>query len=368
MRGVQLPLGISAYRIAKEGGKGFAPATKYLDAVLAKCPDYHSDLHYTLGTMHYAEGRYAEAARAFAAFQRFPREDAARVSKNYDKQQKDVDDVMPELEFYTDFYRNTAPLNPKPLANVNTAADEYLPMLSPDNELLLFTRKRQVRAKGDLVARDIEELVQARRSDIKSDFDAGEALDEPFNTGDSYGGLTISVNNKEMFVTVGGPADARGYRNYDLHRSHYDTKFNLDFGGQEFVWNGLDLLPAEVNGTDTWESQPSLSGDGRTIYFATARANSRGMDIFFSTRDAKGEWSPAQPGSRHQHRRRREGALHAQRQPHALLRGAAERAGPRASQHRRLRHLLQQAERGWHLEQNQGTSGIPSTPSTMSRA
>jgi len=288
-------LGLSAYRIAKEGGKGFAPAIKYFDAVQAKCPDYHSDLHYTLGTMHYAEGRYAEAARAFTAFERFPREDAARVSKNYDKQQKDVDGVMPELEFYADFYRNTAPLNPKPLANVNTAADEYLPMLSPDNELLLFTRKRQERAKGDLVSRDVEELVQARRSDIKSDFDAGAALDEPFNTGDSYGGLTISVNNKEMFVTVGGPADARGYRNYDIHRSHYDTKFNLDFGGQEFVWNGLDPLPDAINGVDTWESQPSLSGDGRTLYFATARADSKGMDIFHSTRDAKGAWSAAQP-------------------------------------------------------------------------
>ncbi len=288
-------LGLSAYRIAKEGGKGFAPAIKYLEAVQAKCPDYHSDLPYTLGAMLYAEGRHAEAARAFTAFQRFPREDAARVGKGYDKQQKEVDAIMPELEFYIDFYRNQQPLDPRPLANVNTAADEYLPMLSPDNELLIYTRKRQERAKGDPVARTIEELVQARRSDTRSDFGAGTALDEPFNTGDSYGGLTISVNNKEMFVTVGGPADARGYRNYDIHRSHYDTKFNLDFGGQEFVWNGLDRLPAEVNGTDTWESQPSLSGDGRTLYFATARADSRGMDIFCSTRDDKGRWSPAKP-------------------------------------------------------------------------
>ena len=288
-------LGLSAYRIAKEGGKGFAPAIKYLEAVRDKCPDYHSDLHYTLGSMYYAEARYADAAKAFAAFQRFPREDAARVSKSYDKQQKDVDAVMPELAFYADFYRNNTQLNPRPLPNVNTTADEYLPMLSPDNELLLFTRKRQVKAKGDLVARDVEELVQARRGDLKSDFDAGNALEEPFNTGDSYGGLTISVNNKEMFVTVGGPADARGYRNFDIHRSHYDTKFNLDFGGQEFVWNGLDRLPPEVNGADSWESQPSLSGDGRTIYFATARADSKGMDIYTSTRDAKGRWSPAKP-------------------------------------------------------------------------
>ncbi|MBK9176891.1 MAG: OmpA family protein [Flavobacteriales bacterium] len=288
-------LGLSAYRITREGGKSFAPAIAYLEAVQEKCPHYHSDLPYTLGTMRYAEGDFAGAARDFEAFRRFPTEDATRVSKNYDRQYKEVEDLMPELEFYVDFYRNSAPLNPRVLPNVSTGDDEYLPMLSPDNELLLFTRKRKVKAKGDLVAREVEELIQARRADLKSDFDAGAALDEPFNTGDSYGGLTISVNNKEMFVTIGGPIDSRGYRNIDIHRSHYDTKFNLDFGGQEFVWNGLDPLPPEVNGADTWESQPSLSGDGRTIYFATARADSKGMDIFYSTRDAKGIWSAAQP-------------------------------------------------------------------------
>jgi hypothetical protein len=58
--------------------------------------------------------------------------------------------------------------------------------------------------------------------------------------GDSYGGVTVSVNNKEMFVTVCGPADVRGYRNCDIFRTHYDSKFNLDIGGQEWEWNGLD--------------------------------------------------------------------------------------------------------------------------------
>lgn len=288
-------LGLSAYRITREGGKSFAPAIKYLEAVQEKCPHYHSDLPYTLGTMRYAEGDFAGAARAYEAFLRFPTEDATRVSKSYDKQYKEVEALMPELQFYLDFYRNTAPLAPVPVPNVNTAGDEYLPMLSPDNELIFFTRKRQERAKGDLVARDVEELIEARRASVRDEFNSGKALEDPFNTGDSYGGLTLSVNNKEMFVAVGGPVSARGYRNIDLHRSHYDTKFNLDFGGQEFVWNGLDALPPEINGPDSWESQPSLSGDGRTLYFATARADSKGMDIFQSTRDAKGIWSPAQP-------------------------------------------------------------------------
>lgn len=288
-------LGLSAYRIAKEGGSGYKAAVGYLSKVQETCPTYHSDVPYTLGVMHYAEDRFAEAAKAFEAFRRFPSDDATRLSKDYDKQYKDVEEIMPELQFYVDFYKNTAPLDPVVMENVSTAADEYLPMLSPDNELLFFTRKQTVKAKGDIVGREVEELTEARRRSQQEPFNAGRALPDPFNQGDSYGGVTVSVNNKEMFVTVCGPADSRGYRNCDLFRTHYDSKFNLDIGGQEWEWSGLDDLGPSLNGPDSWESQPSLSGDGRTLYYARQAQNTDGMDIFFSTRDAKGAWSPGRP-------------------------------------------------------------------------
>jgi outer membrane protein OmpA-like peptidoglycan-associated protein len=105
----------------------------------------------------------------------------------------------------------------------------------------------------------------------------------------------VSVNNKEMFVTVCGPADSRGYRNCDIFRTHYDSKFNLDIGGQEWEWSGLDEIGTSINGPDSWESQPTLSGDGRTLYFATLREKSDGMDIYYSERDDKGAWSDARP-------------------------------------------------------------------------
>lgn len=288
-------LGLSAYRIARESGKGYDAAIRYLEKVQTTCPTYHSDVPYTLGTMRYAEGDFAGAAKAFEAFRKFPSDDATRMSKDYDKKYQDVEEVMPELQFYVDFYSNTAPLDPKALANVSTTDDEYLPMFSPDNELIFFTRKRMVRAKGDIVSREVEELMEARRSNANTDFDPARILPDPFNTGDNYGGVTISVNNKEMFVTVCEPPDSRGYRNCDIYRTHYDSRFNLDYGGQEWEWTGLEDLGPNINTPDGWESQPSLSGDGRTLYFATIRANTDGIDIFQSTRNEKGEWSKAMP-------------------------------------------------------------------------
>lgn len=288
-------LGVSAYRIGKEGGKGYGPSIKYFEQLQAKCPNYHSDVAYHLGIMHYAQDEFAEAAKSFEAFRKFPSDDATRMSKDFDKKYTDVEAVMPELQFYVDFYKNTAPLNPQLVRNVSTAAKEYLPMLSPDNELMFFTRVSQVKAKGDIVSREVEELTEARRSDMKADFNTGRALPDPFNVGDNYGGLTISVNNQEMFVTVCAAPDANGYRNCDIFRSHYETKFDLDRGGQTFEWAGLDNLGPNINTPDGWESQPTLSADGNTLYFATIRPNTDGIDIFESKRTGNDQWSPARP-------------------------------------------------------------------------
>ncbi len=288
-------LGMSAYRIGKEGGKGFEPSIKYFTKLQEKCPNYHSDVPYHLGVMHYAQDEFAEAAKAFEAFRKFPSDDMSKLSKDYDKKSTDVEAIMPELQFYVDFYKNTAPLNPQLVRNVSTPAKEYLPMLSPDNELLFFTRVSKRQAKGDIVSREVEELTEARRADVHADFNGGRVLPEPFNTGDGYGGLTISVNNQEMFVTVCGPADSKGYRNCDIFRSHYETKFDLDRGGQTFEWAGLENLGPNINTPDGWESQPSLSADGKTLYFATSRQNTDGIDIFESKRTGKDQWSPARP-------------------------------------------------------------------------
>lgn len=288
-------LGISAYNRAVAGAGNFDAGVGYLEKVRAKCPEYHSDLYYYLGTMYYAQDKFPEAAQAFDRFLKFPSDDPSRMAKDVDKKTSDVNEVIPELQFYADFYRDTRPFNPVVMRGVCTGADEYLPMFSPDNELLFFTRVKQVQAKGDIVSKAVEELTEARRPDVKSDFDQGKALPEPFNTGDSYGGVTVSVNNKEMFVTVCTPVPGTQYRNCDIFRTHYDSRVDFGTGKVAYEWTTLEDLGPNVNTPDGWESQPTLSADGRTLYFATVRKDSKGTDIFMSTRDEKGQWGPAKP-------------------------------------------------------------------------
>ena len=293
-------LGISAFNRAKAGAGGFDACIKYLEPVRDKCPEYHSDLYYVLGTAYYRKDRFPESARALQKFLKFPTDDASRLSADIDAKTADAEQVMPELAFYADFYKDQRPFEPKLLTGVSTKDDEYLPMFSPDNELLFFTRSSRRQAKGDFVSVQVEELVESRRADTKQDFGAGAALPEPFNQGDNYGGVTVSLNNKEVFVVIGKPTEYKNpdgsvYKNMDIYRVHYDTHMDFATARQTFTWSQPENLGPNINTPDGWESQPTLSADGRTLYFAKSGRETRGTDIYFSTRDDGGEWGKARP-------------------------------------------------------------------------
>lgn len=286
--------GESAFQRAAAGAGSFKAGIHYLEDLRGKCPDYHASMYYYLGNMYYAQDNYAEAAQAFRKFLDFPEGDPARLPADMAKKIAEVERILPELSFYLDFYRDQRPLDPKVLKGVSTPADEYLPMFSPDNEIIFFTRVSKHQALGDRYPREVEELSEARRGSVKEDFDKGRPLPSPFNQGDSYGGVTVSLNNKELFVTVCRPVGPN-YKNCDIYSTHYTTHMDFKTGEQRFEWGELKSLGPNINTDDGWESQPSLSTDGRTLYFATLRPESRGMDIYYSERNDKGEWSPAKP-------------------------------------------------------------------------
>ena len=126
-------------------------------------------------------------------FLKFPTEDASKLSADIDSKTADAEKVMPELAFYAEFYKDQRPFNPTVLTGVSTKEDEYLPMFSPDNELIFFTRMSRKQAKGDFVTTQVEEIIEARRPDQKQAFGPGEPLPKPFNLGDNYGGVTVSI-------------------------------------------------------------------------------------------------------------------------------------------------------------------------------
>ncbi len=287
------------YQYGMEKGRSLESAQKNFEAVVAQCPSYHSDAYYYAGLIAYNNQDYEGAVTYFEGFLNFDKS-GGKVSRDFDVKEKDIASVLPEARFYVDFYANPLPYNPKQIAAISTAADEYLPMLSPDNELIFFTRKESVKNKGDLYTREVETFMEAVSKGSDNDFAPPEPLAPPFNVGDNYGGVSLSLDNREMFVTVCKPVSAN-YKNCDLYVTHFEPA-PAGATGNKLKWSGLENLGDAINTPDGWEAQPTLSADGNTLYFASVRATSTpdadgnpSIDIYYAERAADGSWKPAQP-------------------------------------------------------------------------
>ena len=287
------------YQLATDRNQSYASALSNYEKVIAQCPTFHSDAYYYAGIISYGNQDYDKASDYFESFLTYDKE-SGKVSRDYDSKVQDVATVLPEIRFYVEFYANPVPFNPVRIDGVSTIADEYLPMLSPDNELIFFTRKEKVKAKGDLYAREVENFMQAPGVGDGSDFQNPEPLPPPFNVGDNYGGVSISLDNREMFVTVCKPVTS-SYKNCDIFVTSYD-QLKDESGKIIYKWSGLENLGPNVNTEDGWEAQPTLSADGNELYFATVRENSTPdkdgnptIDIYYTRRNGDGSWSPAKP-------------------------------------------------------------------------
>lgn len=189
------------------------------------------------------------------------------------------------INAYQDLMKNPVPFKPVKLKGPATSDDEYLPMLSPDNRYLFFTRKSEINDRDNAFGPKVRELLSQSSQMAIDSFSRGIPMPEPFNQGEYQGGNCISVDNKMMFVTVVSMENiqGRGFANADI----YFTEL------KDGAWTNLKSVGSNINGRTTWEGQPSISSDNKTLYFASARGedNFGGMDLYKSERKADGSWS-----------------------------------------------------------------------------
>ncbi len=283
--------------IAKQKARvSYENALKHYQKAIELCPKLHSDIYFQIGLIHYGEKEYGKAIEYFQKFLDFNVDEESKYGEDYSKKYKDTKEMIPELKKKHRFLQDTVPFDPHIVKGVSThKADEYLPMLSPDNQLIFYTRRYRKDTKNQITPKKVEELTVSERPESEAQFSDGRALNEPFNMDkkENYGGVTISVDNKELYVTV-CKQGKKGYKNCDIYRSTYEVDPKGDGTARDYNWSELENLGPKVNTETGWESQPSLSADGNTLYFATVRKNSRNADIYVSHRKANGEWGEAQ--------------------------------------------------------------------------
>ncbi len=171
--------------------------------------------------------------------------------------------------------KSPVPFEPKNLGtNVNTADFEYFPVLTADGLTLVCTRNKR-RDEGA----DYQEDFYI--SFLKNDGEWGLAMNlgNPINTDDNEGAQTMTADGQQLFFT--GCNRRGGMGSCDIYRSFREGR----------SWSTPENLGPPVN-SDKWESQPSISSDGKTLYFSSNRAGGKGgADIFVTHLAPNGEWT-----------------------------------------------------------------------------
>ena len=272
---------------------------KYFLQLSQLCPQYHADVFYYLSLIFYMEKNDCEAKNYFTQFLDFPTDDKKKIAINYTDQKLYVEASLEMSSYFCDFYSNPVPFSPRLISSVSTPdKNEVLPVISPDNEQLYFTCEYDEHIKGDVMVNHAQVFKMSTRENMKSNFTTPFSLIKPFNEGPKYGGATISLNNKEMFICACTPNG--GYFNCDIfHTTNKKIvksiiEDDIKFDTVMYEWTPLRNLGPNINGPQTWEGQPSLSADGKTLYFASARPGGYGkIDIYFSEKKDDGTWSKA---------------------------------------------------------------------------
>jgi len=266
-----------------------------LEKTLTLCENYHADVFFYLGGIHFMLGENDQAKEQFKKFINYSSTDAKRYPEDFADKKKEAEKIVGVVKQDQKVKENAVPFSPMIVKNVSTAKDEFFPMISPDNELMFFTRRVDRKNLGDLKSNVVEEFTVANRTDAFASFNSGEPLPFPFNDGsfNNYGASTVSIDNKEMIICACKTETVFGqqYNNCDL----YSTTYERDPETRKFSWTKLENLGTNINSKDGWEGQPSLSADGNMLYYTAVRPSTQKDDILVSKRGADGKWTKAIP-------------------------------------------------------------------------
>lgn len=221
----------------------------------------------TLGYLQFNEGLYDDALQSYTHY--------ISLNTGNATQSAAAKKGIQKCEYALTAQKNPVDFKPINLGpSINSSLDEYWPALSADEKTLMITRLIPGTNLKNHVQEDffISEWADTAWAPLKN---AGK----PLNTDDNEGAQSISGDGRYMVFTACNKDDGKG--RCDLYAS-------VRTGNN---WSVPVNLGSPVN-TNYRETQPSLSADGRTLYFSSDRPGGKGKhDIWVTHKNDNGFWS-----------------------------------------------------------------------------
>lgn len=184
--------------------------------------------------------------------------------------------LMASMAFAAEAVKKPVPFNPIDLGpGINSEAMEYFPSINARGDVLVITRRFTTGEKQD------EDFYASTLNE--NGWNKIERLDGFLNTNDNEGAQSLSADGTELYFT--GCHRQDGFGSCDIYVSLY----------RNGLWTQPRNLGQNVN-SGSWDSQPSISPDGKTLYFVRGKSGyTTNTSIMESNRNPDGSWSRANP-------------------------------------------------------------------------
>lgn len=255
-------------------------AIDYLKKSIEINPNFFPNSFFFLARLEFNEGNYTDAkvhAEKYLSFPRVP-EDMKRAGQK----------IVSNSEFAMKLIANPVPFTPVNLGpGVNTDRPEYFPTITADDNTLLFTRLVvDPNAQQGGVQEDF--FVSQKRG---GQWSTARSISSRINTLYNEGAPSLASDGQTLIFTACEIFDS--YGDYRDGFGSCDLFVTRRIGNE---WTVPVNLGETINSAN-WESQPSFSADGKTLYFIRGTRSKDGRrtgDIWYATLNKSGEWNRPQ--------------------------------------------------------------------------
>lgn len=247
----------------------------------------NTDMLWRLGQLLERDSQQVKAKAYYRLALKHHRTDIRKVQLYYDSLEEQNKELYVPLKMYYDLVEYRKNINtfhpPKGVYTsmgdaINSKSPDYGPALAGNDSLILFSSKRKRRGLTGVLD---EDLYTSHKEGVS--WTDAEPLPKPINSPNNEGSACLSKDGRTIYFARCECATCHG--NCDLFTA---TR------GKDGKWSAPKTLGAAVNSL-AWDSQPTLSQNEDTLYFASDRLGGFGLsDIYFTAKLRNGQWGPAQ--------------------------------------------------------------------------
>jgi outer membrane protein OmpA-like peptidoglycan-associated protein/Tol biopolymer transport system component len=242
--------------------KNHSKAIENYRKAIAAAATIEARIYYALGESELLSGLYDKAKSDFLLFQ-----------KNYTGAEPDLINKTKKYIKDCDFsiVAIQSPSKYEPINMgfyINSPNRDYFPALTADNQTIIFTR---------VVDKNEDFFISTKKD---NEWQKAQPLSNVINTANfNEGAQSISPDGKYLFFTGCNRPDT--YGRCDIYVSRKE--------GNEW---GKPINLGKIINSEYWDSQPSISPDGSTLYFVSNRPGGiGGYDIWKSNLTDEGQWT-----------------------------------------------------------------------------